>query len=63
MILASSEIIDYTIQKCFLFNDNKDVLTFESYNDLFQVSSLCFYKETINIKSDNIKMDSSKRSQ
>jgi len=39
----------------FLFKDNKDVLTYESYNDLFHVTYLSFYKEIINIESDNIK--------
>jgi len=47
----------------FLFKDNKDVLTYESYNDLFHVTYLSFYKEIINIESDNIKWDSNKRSQ
>ncbi len=61
--MASSEIIDYSNHEFFLFKDNKDVLTYESYNDLFHVTNLSFYKEIINIESDNIKRDSNKRSQ
>jgi len=61
--LASSKIIDYSNHEFFLFKDNKDVLTYESYNDLFHVTNLSFYKEIINIESDNIKRHSNKRSQ
>ncbi len=57
IILASSEI-DYWNHDFFLFKDNKDVLIYESYNDLFHVTNSSFYKEVINIESDNIKRDS-----
>jgi len=46
-----------------MFKDNKDVLTYESYNDLFHVINSSFYKEIINIEPNNIKRDSNKRSQ
>jgi len=61
IILASSEIIDYSYHEFFLFNDNMDVLTYESYNDLFHLTNLRFCKEIIHIESDNIKKDLNKR--
>jgi len=48
--LVSSEIIDYSNLEFFLFKDNKGVLTYESYNDLFHATNLSFYKEIINIE-------------
>jgi len=46
-----------------LFKDNKDVLTYDSYAELFHVTNLSFYKEIIKLESDNIKRDANKRSQ
>jgi len=49
IILACSEINYYSNHEFFLFKDNKDVLTYDSYNNLFHITNLSFYKEIINI--------------
>jgi len=63
ILLTKSEIIDYTSHEYLLFKDNKDVLTYDSYAELFHVTNLSFYKEIIKLEPDNIKRDTNKRSQ
>jgi len=50
-LLTSSEIIDYTSHEYLLFKDNKDILTYDSYADLFHVTNLSFYEGIINTES------------
>jgi len=57
VLLTKSEIIGYTSHEYLLFTGNKDVLTYDSYAELFHVTNLSFYKEIIKLESDNIKRD------
>jgi len=63
ILLTKSEIIDCTSLEYLLFKDNKDLLTYDSYAELFRVTNLRFYKEIIKLESENIKRDKNKRSQ
>jgi len=69
-VLSGAHTTPYFINKIrnnsheyLLFKDNKDVLTYDSYAELFHVTNLSFYKEIIKLESDNIKRDTNKRSQ
>jgi len=62
-MIATSEIIDYVNHEFFLFKAKNDVLTYESYADLFHVTNLTFYKEIIDLESGYIKKDTNKSSQ
>ncbi len=60
-MITTSEIIDYSNHEFFLFKDKKDVLTYESYADLFHVTNLSFYKEIINLESGYVRKDTNIR--
>ncbi len=62
-MITTSEIIDYANHEFFLFKDKKDVLTYESYADLFHVPNLSFYKEIINLESGYVRKDKNIRTQ
>ncbi len=62
-MITTSEIIDYSNHEFFLFKDKKDVLTYESYDDLFHVTNLSFYKEIINLESGHVRKDKNTRTQ
>jgi len=47
ILFKKSEIIDDTSHEYLLFKDNKDVLTYDSFAELFHVTNLSFYKEII----------------
>ncbi len=61
VMITTSEIIDYSNHEFFLFNDKKDVLTYESYADLFHVTNLSLYKEIINLESGYVRKDTNIR--
>jgi len=60
ILFIKSEIIDSTSHEYLLFKDNEDVLTYDSYAELFLNLSFC--KEIEQLESDNIKRGTSKRS-
>ncbi len=62
-MITTSEIIDYSNHEFFLFKDKKDVLTYESYADLYHVTNLSFYKEIINQESGYVRKDKNTRTQ
>ncbi len=62
-MITTSEIIDYSNHEFFLFEDKKDVLTYESYDDLFHVTNLSSYKEIINLESGYVRKDKNIRTQ
>jgi len=51
VLIATSEIIDYSNHEFFLFKNKKDVLTYESYANLFHITNLHFHKEIIDLES------------
>ncbi len=58
--ICHSEIIDYTNNEYLLLKDEKDVMTYNSFEDLFHITNLSFYREIIRVE-DNI-TNSSKNS-
>ncbi len=55
IVSTTAEIINYSNHDFFLYKGSKDVLTYDSYAELFHVTNISFYKEIIDTEYNHIK--------